>query len=233
MMRASLRATFIATAVAALGIAVAGPAWAHVEVSGTDATQGGYGVLTFRVPSESDTAATTDLLVTLPDDQPIISVDTQPKPGWTATVTKKKLATPSKDDDGNEITDYVSTVEWKATGPQAGIPPNQFDMFSISAGPLPKEPMIYLPAVQTYTDGTIVRWDEKAKIGTAEPEHPAPMLMLPAGSGHGSMSPASAASPTPGGAAALGWPALTALGLATVAVLLGIVNLALARRKSS
>ena len=89
------------TAVAAIGFA--SPALAHVEVSGTDAGQGGYGVATFRVPSESDTASTTELRVTLPDDTSILSASVQPKPGWAATVTKN-LTTPQKDDDGNTVT---------------------------------------------------------------------------------------------------------------------------------
>ncbi len=158
-MREHPRRVVIGTAMAATAaLALAVPAAAHVKVSGTDTTQGGFGVLTFRVPTESATASTTDLLVTLPDDHPIISVTAQNKPGWTATVTHKTLAAPQKDDDGNEVSDYVSTVEWKANTPQAAIPPNLFDTFSISAGPLPKEASISLPAAQTYSDGTIVDW---------------------------------------------------------------------------
>ena len=220
-----------ATTIAAIGLAA--PALAHVEVSGTDASQGGYGVLTFRVPTESDTASTTNLVVTLPDDQPILSVSTQPKAGWTATVTKKKLSTPQKDDDGNEVTDYVSTVEWTADNPQAAIPPNQFDMFSISAGPLPKEDALSLPAVQTYSDGKLVSWNEKAAQGQPEPEHPAPTLKLTAGgeeSGQPGPPATQQASGAPAGTAA--WPGITALVVAIVAVLLGIANLALLRRKS-
>ena len=82
-------------------------------------------MLTFRVPTESDTASTTELRVTLPDSTPILSVATQPKPGWTATVTKKNLPSPQKDDDGNVITQYVSEIDWKADNPQAAIPPGQ------------------------------------------------------------------------------------------------------------
>ncbi|MDH6245955.1 YcnI family protein [Mycobacterium sp. OTB74] len=208
---------------AAAAVALAAPAAAHVKVTG-DATQGGWGVLTFRVPTESDTASTTDLLVTLPDDQPIISVSTQQKPGWTVNVTKKKLATPQKDDDGNEITEYVSTIEWKASAPQAVIPPHQFDTFAISAGPLPKSESISLPAVQTYSDGKVVNWDEKANPGQAEPEHPAPTVTLkPAGP--------QAAAPT-AAAAAPAWPGIAALVVAAAALLLGIANLALLRRKN-
>jgi uncharacterized protein YcnI len=191
-------------------------------------------VLTFRVPTESDTASTTDLLVTLPDDQPILSVSTQPKPGWTATVNKKKLATPQKDDDGNEVTEYVSTVEWKADNPAAVIPPNQFDMFSISAGPFPKEDALSLPAVQTYSDGKVVNWNEQAAQGQPEPEHPAPTLKLTAAPEE-SAQPQMAANQQTSSALASStptWPGITALVLAIVAVLLGIANLALMRRKS-
>lgn len=224
--------TFAAvTATAACAVALAAPAAAHVKVTG-DATQGGWGVLNFRVPTESDTASTTALLVVLPDDQPIISVSTQQKAGWTPTITKKKLPTPQKDDDGAEVTEYVSSVEWKAAAPDAAIPPHQFNVFSISAGPLPKTNTLTLPAIQTYSDGKTVNWNEKATPGKAEPEHPAPTLHLkPAGGGDhdGPAAGPSAKAPAP---ATPAWPGLTALAVSVVALLLGIANLAMSRRKN-
>lgn len=230
-----LRLTLAGALAAAVALGFAAPAFAHVQVSGTDATQGGYGFLTFHVPTESDTASTTDVVVTLPDDQPILSVSTQPKPGWTATFTKKKLATPQKDDDGNVISDYVSTIEWKADNPQAAIPPNQFDTFNISAGPLPKESMIYLPTTQTYSDGKVVNWNEKAPMGQPEPDQPAPMLMLAAGTDELATAPASqnntAAPAIPKPAPA--WPGIAALVLAVIAGLLSVANFVALRRKSS
>ncbi|WP_026356840.1 YcnI family protein [Mycobacterium sp. 141] len=232
-MKNFLRVAFSAAAVAVAAVGFAAPALAHVKVSGTDADQGGYGVLTFRVPTESDTAATTDLVVTFPDDQPVLSVSTQPKPGWTAHVVKKKLATPQKDDDGNDITDYVSTVEWKADTPQAAIPPNEFDMFSVSAGPLPKAETLSLPAVQTYSDGKVVSWNEKAAPGQPEPEHPAPVLKLASGDSEGAQTQAPAPQVAESAAAgAPAWQGVTALVLAIIAVLFGVVNLALLRRRS-
>ena len=60
--------TFAAlTGTVGCAVALAAPAAAHVKVTG-DATQGGWGVLNFRVPTESDTASTTALLVVLPDE---------------------------------------------------------------------------------------------------------------------------------------------------------------------
>lgn len=236
-MRSLVYGTTVAALTISAALGFASPASAHVVVSGTDATQGGYGVLTFRVPTESDTASTTALTVTLPDATPIVSVATQPKPGWTATVTKKNLPAPQKGDDGNEITQYVSQVEWKADNPQAAIPPSQFDMFSISAGQLPKQASLSLPALQTYSDGHTVNWNETAAQGQPEPEHPAPVLTLATvTSGHDSMAtPAPTASAAPAAATGTGgpsWAGITALVIAIIAVLLGLANLVILRRKS-
>jgi periplasmic copper chaperone A len=223
-----MRATTVAALTISAALGFASPALAHVEVSGTDATQGGEGVLTFRVPTESDTASTTELLVTFPDATPILSVATQPKAGWTATVIRKNLPSPQKDEDGNVVTQYVSQVDWKAANPQAGIPPNEFDMFSISAGPLPKQASLTLPALQTYSDGHTVNWNETAATGQAEPDHPAPVLTLTAASsGQDKAAPSAAASHS-----GTTWPGIVALVIAVIAVLLGVANLVLLRRKS-
>ncbi|OPX13051.1 YcnI family protein [Mycobacterium sp. AT1] len=230
-MKRMIRTTTVAAMATAAAIGFAAPALAHVEVSGTDATQGGYGVATFRVPSESDTASTTEIRVTLPDDTPILSASVQPKAGWTATVTKKKLATPQKDDDGNTVTDYVSVVDWKADTPQAAIPPNQFDEFNLSVGPLPKAASVSFPAEQFYSDGSTVNWNEKAAEGQPEPEHPAPALTLVPGSGE-TATPVAAEPASAAPASAPAWPGIAGLIVAVLAVLLGVANFALLRRKN-
>ena len=55
---------------------------AHVTVSSTDAAPGEFGKAVFRVPTESETASTTKLVVTLPADAPFAFVSAQSKPGW-------------------------------------------------------------------------------------------------------------------------------------------------------
>lgn len=162
---------------------VAAPASAHVTVSSPSATQGGFGVLTFRVPTESDTASTTDVKVQFPPDQPLASVSVKPVPGWTYTVTTKKLTTPIKSDDG-EVTEVVDTVEWKAAAGSPGIKPGEFNEFQVSAGPLPKVDSLTFKTIQTYSDGKEVAWIEEPTSGGSEPEHPAPTLKLaPASTG--------------------------------------------------
>lgn len=185
------------TALTAALTALAGPAFAHVTVQPGTAQQGDYTAVSFRVPDEKDTASTTKIEVNLPTDHPVASVSTQPLPGWTATVEKAKLATPLKTDDGDEITDAVSKITWTADA-SAKIAPGQFQEFRISLGPLPTDTdKLVFKALQTYDDGTVVRWIEDGKEGQPEPEHPAPTLVL---SKAGSAQDAKAGATTTAGA---------------------------------
>jgi uncharacterized protein YcnI len=177
----SLPARRLVTAAAIAGAAVVGlaaPAFAHVTVQPGAAAQGAYTAVAFRVPDESDTASTVKVEVNVPTDHPLASVLTQPVLGWTATVEKTKLSTPIKTDDGDSITDAVSKITWTADA-TSKITPGQFQEFRISLGPLPTDTdKVVFKALQTYDDGTVVRWIEEAKDGQPEPQHPAPTLTL-------------------------------------------------------
>jgi uncharacterized protein YcnI len=172
-----MRKTFGRAGVVLAGLIAGGllaaPAFAHVTVNPNTATQGGYTKLTFRVPNEKDAANTVAVEVNLPENTPIASVSVKPVAGWTAVVTKSKLATPIKTDDG-EITEGVTKIVWTAA-PDAVIKPGQFQEFDVSAGPLPMVDQIVFKALQTYSDNEIVRWIEEPG---ANVEHPAPVLKL-------------------------------------------------------
>ena len=166
-----------ATSLVALALVVVPvtAASAHVRVVPEQTTAGGWTVLTFRVPNESETAATSQVAVDLPTDTPLLSVSTKPVPGWTATVETAPLPEPV-DFYGTELTQAPSRVVWTAQ-PGAEIADGQFQEFEVSAGPLPEAgTQLVLPAHQTYTDGTVVVWDEVAEEGGEEPAHPAPEL---------------------------------------------------------
>ena len=168
-------ALLITLALGAL-FALAGPAFAHVTIGATDAAPGGYTVATFRVPTESDTASTTKLVVSVP---PLGSVSVQPTPGWTVATKTTKLTTPIKTDDG-EQTEAISQITW-TTQPGAAIKPGEFQQFNVSIGPLPDKASLSFPAIQTYSDGTVVKWIEQAAPGSkTEPEHPSPTLKITA-----------------------------------------------------
>jgi uncharacterized protein YcnI len=190
--RSGLRRTAVILTAAGLGLlATALPASAHVTISPNTAAQGGSDTdLTFRVPDEEANASTTTLQVTFPVDHPVTSVLVQPIAGWTATVQNTTLATPITTDDGT-ITQVVSQVTW--TG--GNIQPGQYQGFHVIMGLLPKDTgQIVFKAVQTYSNGDVVRWIDLAQPGQPAPDHPAPVLTLTA-PGTGSAAPTSA-SPT-------------------------------------
>lgn len=209
-----------------LGLAAA--ASAHVTVDPSSAAAGSFAQLDFRVPTESDTASTVGVEVAFPTDHPIANVSVQPKPGWTVSVTKTKLAKPIKTDDGN-VTEAVSRIAWKATA--GGLKPGEFDDFAVSAGPLPSDvASITLPAVQTYSDGNVVRWIEPQVTSGPEPEHPAPVLTLTKASSGTASSTASTSAPSASssdGTARL----LGIVGIVLGALGVGVGGLAMARRR--
>ena len=170
----SRRVAVSAALIIAAVVLTALPASAHVTITGTG-TQGGYSTFAFEVPNEQDGADTTQVEVQFPTDHPLASVSVEPVPGWTATVQKTKLATPIKTDDG-EVTEAVSTITW--TGGQ--IKPGEFQQFPVSAGPLPDVDSLEFKAVQTYSNGDVVRWIDATPASGEEPEHPAPALELAA-----------------------------------------------------
>jgi uncharacterized protein YcnI len=170
------------------------PAAAHVTVSPSSVPGGSDATLTFTVPTEKDNASTTKVEIAMPEGQPIASVAAAAVPGWTVQVTKSKLAKPVQSDDG-PVTEAVSRVTWTAS-PAAAIKPDQFALFSISAGPMPTTGKVLFKTLQTYSDGDVVRWIQ-AQTGAEEPANPAPAVTLTAGDeGSASPSPSAAASPS-------------------------------------
>jgi uncharacterized protein len=203
-------------------VAMALPASAHVTVSPKTATAGGYAQLSFNVPSESDTASTTKIDVQFPSASPIASVAVQPKAGWTYQVKTGVPDHPVVDDDGNKIAEVVNEITWTADGP--GIRPGEFDTFVVSAGPLPTNAKsISFKALQTYSDGSVVRWIDESQPGAPEPEHPAPAITLTAADGS-TAATAAAPATTASSARSDG----TARGLGIAGLVVGVVGLATA-----
>ena len=168
------RALAVAIATGANVTSLAVPAGAHVTITPDVAKKGSFSVFSFSVPNESETASTTAIEVTFPVDDPIPFVSVQPIPGWTWSAERTVLAKAVKTDDG-PITDAVSKLTWSG----GAIAPGEFQLFTISAGPLPtKTKSLTFKVVQTYSDGTVSRWIEDTPKGGPEPEFPAPVLRL-------------------------------------------------------
>jgi uncharacterized protein YcnI len=214
----------------AAALAGAGAASAHVTVSSADGAPGGFGKLVFRVPNESDSASTVALRISIPEEAAMASLRTQPLPGWTVTTTRADLATPL-DNHGQQVTSYVSVVEFRAAD-GGGIRPGEFQEFALSGGPFPEADALSFPAVQTYSDGTEAAWIEPTVDGQAEPNRPAPVLTLtgsPAGHGADEASTDTASSTEAAGDEGSD-TGTVALVLSIVALLLGLGGVALGWR---
>jgi uncharacterized protein YcnI len=173
---------------------------AHIAISSPDAVQGAeMSLLSFRVPDESPNASTVKVSIDLPIDNPVANVWARAIPGWTATTTMKKLAAPVKIGDFNVDT-VPATVTWTAQS-GTGIGPGEFQIFEIVADPLPKVPVMTFAAHQTYSDGSVVDWNQPPAADGSEAEHPSPEIELAAAdSGAGmnaSTSPSADASLSP------------------------------------
>ncbi|GGK16057.1 hypothetical protein GCM10010124_05830 [Pilimelia terevasa] len=232
-LRSALPAVLLAASASAGAVLLAGgPALAHVTVSADKPVQGGFARVGVRVPNESATARTVKLEVTLPTDQPIASVATQPVPGWTAAAVKGAPAKPVNSH-GREIKEVVTKITWTAVG-AGGVAPGEFQEFPVSMGPLPHADQLVFKAVQTYSDGTVARWIQESAAGAEEPENPAPVLRLAAaaeGDEHGDgAAKKDDHDKSSGSGAALGF-GIAGLALGIVGAVLG--GLALARTRRS
>jgi uncharacterized protein YcnI len=186
----SLGAGFIA-------VATAGAASAHVTVHADAVIRQATDVaVTFRVPNELDSASTTKLQVFFPASTPLLGVLVQRHTGWTTRTTTAKLAKPVMTDDGS-ITEAVSEVDWTADSPADALQPGESGDFVVTAGQLPDAASATFKALQTYSNGQVVRWIELATAG-ADVEHPAPTLDLVAPAGASPEHAAAAAMSSPG-----------------------------------
>jgi uncharacterized protein len=235
MSRLLVRLGAVLTVAVALVTGGGSIAAAHVSVHADEAVQGGSTEIAFRVPTESDTASTVTVHVAFPTDTPIAKVSVLPSEGWTYQVTRTTLSTPVSAGHGDEVSDVVSQIEWRAAGPDTAVKPGEYQVFRISAGPLPRTERLIFKVVQTYDDGQVQRWIEEPVSGEPEPENPAPVLALAAGAsaghGHGEVAPVAATTSQAISPGPAWWAAVTIAMVAMIAALGSVfVSIRTARR---
>ena len=175
-MRLPGRLGLAVTAIVLVLLWFAGPAWAHVTVDPSSAPKGAEITLGFRVPNEEATASTIKIQIFFPAAHPVLGVDPQSVPGWSDQIHTVPLNPPVQTDDG-PLTEYVSEVDWFG----GAIKPGHFQEFYVLAQQLPTDTnQVVFKALQTYSDGNVVRWIETTPPGGPEPAHPAPVLTLTA-----------------------------------------------------
>jgi uncharacterized protein len=201
----------------------AGAAGAHVTVDPPSAPQGGTVKLSFLAPNEEPPATVTELQIffPVPPQTPIPTVTVEPKPGWTFHLTNLHLAKPIVTDDGS-IAQIVSEIDWKADNAAAAIGANQFGEFIIDADGLPDHgTQVVFKALQTYSNGQVVRWIDPVTPGQPDPAHPTPILQLTSPGG----SPATPATSTTATAASSAKDN-TARTIAIAALIVGVLAIA-------
>jgi uncharacterized protein YcnI len=166
---AALPATLAAMLLAAAPVA------AHVSLETQAAAANATYKAVLRVPHGCDGAATTRLVVTLPEGA--LNARPMPKPGWRLSTTRRALETPIPDGHGGTQRDTVATVTWEG-GP---LPDEHYDEFVLIFR-TPDRPgeTAHLPTVQHCEGGATAAWTEIPAPGrrVTEYRHPAPALRL-------------------------------------------------------
>jgi uncharacterized protein YcnI len=157
---------------AALGLAIVGPASAHVTVTPSTTAAGAYTVLTVSVPHGCDGSATTKVAVKMPED--IVSVTPTRNPFYDVAKVQEKLDEPIAGEGGQQITERTSQVVYTARTP---LPDGERDSFELSLQ-IPEDDAgktLVFPAIQTCEKGQTA-WTEVPAAGQSEDdlEHPAP-----------------------------------------------------------
>jgi periplasmic copper chaperone A len=203
-----MKITAVVVAVVAALLA-AQAASAHVTVNPNEWEAGGFARFAVRVPNEQDDADTIEVTVRFP--QSIISASFQPMPGWERSIEMEPLDEPIEDE-GEQITEHIASVTW--TGGR--ISPGEFEEFGVSfrVPETPGEDLVF-PALQTYSNGEVVRW-----VGPPDSEAPAPIVTVTEPAGEEGDQPTASPAPT-----AASDEAEDDDGLATVALIVGIAGL--------
>lgn len=143
-------------------------AQAHVSLHPNAIPQGAYVTVYVRVPNELEHADISSVRIKLPAG--VLSALGAPPAGWSFRARTRDLARPIKTDDGvvsTEVTEVDFTGGHTPSGQFAYLPLTLSLPASAKQGAV-----LRFPTVQTYSNGTVVRWIDPA----ADDEHPAPTI---------------------------------------------------------
>ncbi|MBM0236263.1 DUF1775 domain-containing protein, partial [Micromonospora sp. ATA32] len=89
---------------------------------------------------------------------PIAEVYPMSVPGWAPRITSQKLDQPVAGIHAAGVDTITASVVWtRASGSPAGPA-----RLALSMGPLPQAERLPFEVIQTYSDGTVVRWSDQA-----------------------------------------------------------------------
>ncbi|WP_435206439.1 DUF1775 domain-containing protein [Micromonospora sp. bgisy143] len=141
---------------------------ADVTTTPTEARQGDAVRLEFSVPEERAGTKTTQVEIRLPADAPVAEVYPMSVDGWAPRIDSKTLDKPVAGIHSSGVSTVTTAVTWVRVGAGPAGPAK----LALSMGPLPQAERLTFEVVQTYADGTVVRWAD------ATGAHRAPALTL-------------------------------------------------------
>ncbi|MGI5522080.1 DUF1775 domain-containing protein [Micromonospora sp. CA-259024] len=165
-----------ATAVTAAGLLL-WPGTAHaadVTTTPAEARQGDAVRLEFTVPEERAGTRTNQIEVRLPADAPIAEVYPMSVNGWAPRISSRTLDRPVAGIHSSGVTTVTTAVTWVRVGESEQGPAR----LALSMGPMPQVERLTFEVVQTYADGTVVRWAD-----AAGPYRAPALTLLPAAPG--------------------------------------------------
>lgn len=176
-----MRSTLNTGAIVALtSMLLSASAYAHASLETPEAKVGAGYKAVVKIPHGCEGSATVEVSVDIPEG--VIAVKPMPKAGWTLATAKGPYAREYAFYHGMKFSEGVRKVTWRG-GP---LPDEYYDEFVLStyiAGELQPGTKLTFPVSQRCEKGEI-HWNEVAKDGE-DPHalaHPAPQLMLVAGS---------------------------------------------------
>lgn len=220
--RVRLRAATLLAVVAAGTLGWPGAASAAevaVTTSPAQVHQGDAIELAVVLPEERSGSRTTRIELKMPADAPIGEVYPLSVPDWAPTITTRRLDQPVAGIHAAELDQVTDAVTWIRMPGTRGAAAR----LSLGMGPMPATDRLTFEVIQTYADGTVVRW-----VDPPGGAHPAPTVTLlppppgttthggdaaPAGAAHGGHGAAGGdpAGAAPGGSG-VGLPAAGATG---------------------
>lgn len=149
----SLRSPFyklsvLGLAMAALIFNTGSTAFAHVTVSPSEVVSASYQTFTINVPNEKD-IPTTGIRIVIPKE--VTNATPTQKAGWRIAI---------EEGEGDDA-ENVKSIVWSNGTIENGLR----DEFTFSAKVPEKVGEIQWKAYQTYSDGTVVSWDQKEQEG--------------------------------------------------------------------
>jgi len=199
----------VAATAAAAGLFLVGaaPAWAHVTISPSSVPAGAQQTVLIQVPNEIDGQRTVRVELDFPPGEPLSGTEAPAVAGWAVSERSAGGA--------------ISQVVWTAT-PGGGIGTDQEVDFPLLIRAPSTPGLLVFKALQTYDDGTIVRWIEPPNPDGSPAPRPYPTLLVTSPGGAVPTPTTTAPPPAPSHHSATGVLALAVVGAAAL-IGLGVV----------